>query len=77
MNNEWMIEILNDMRHLAFQNAMTGLAEHLDDAIIVAAIELQEASRAAGTTEGHDSKNRAVAGPLEDGGHASRSPETG
>ena len=42
MNNEWMIDVLADLRKFAVKQAMLELAEHLDDAILVAAVEIRE-----------------------------------
>jgi hypothetical protein len=44
MSQEWMIEILADIRAFAERNMMADLAEQLDDAIIVAARELNKQS---------------------------------
>jgi len=45
MTNEWMIDVLADLRNFAAKNAMLELAEHLDDAILVATIEIRDQSR--------------------------------
>ena len=45
MNNEWMIDVLADLRNFAAKQAMLELAEHLDDAILVAAVEIRDQSR--------------------------------
>ncbi len=57
MSNDWMIDVLKDMRQVALQNAMLDFAEHLDDAIIVAAVELGERQVNA-TVEEYDRENR-------------------
>lgn len=41
MTNEWMIDVLTDLRNFAEKQAMLELAEHLDDAILVAAVEIR------------------------------------
>ena len=41
MSQEWMIDVLVDLRQYALKNYYVGLAEQLDDAIIVAAVELR------------------------------------
>ena len=41
MKKDWMIDVLADLRAFALNNKMTVLAEHLDDAILVAATELK------------------------------------
>ncbi len=57
MCDDWMIDVLKDMRKVALQNAMLSFAEHLDDAILVAAVELEE--RQVSTTAGeNDRENR-------------------
>lgn len=44
MKKDWMIDVLADLRACALNNKMTVLAEHLDDAILVAASELARKS---------------------------------
>jgi hypothetical protein len=44
VKKDWMIDVLADLRACALNNEMTKLAEHLDDAIVVAASELSRAS---------------------------------
>ena len=44
VKKDWMIDVLADLRACALNNEMTKLAEHLDDAILVAASELAQAS---------------------------------
>lgn len=39
MSQHWMVDTLADLRQFARKNSMNQLAEHLDDAIIVAARE--------------------------------------
>ena len=45
MTNEWMIDVLSDLRNFAAKQAMLELAEHLDDAILVAAVEIRDQDR--------------------------------
>lgn len=40
MSQEWMIEVLRDLRSFAAENGMHGLAEQLDDTIHVATSEV-------------------------------------
>jgi hypothetical protein len=40
MSQEWMIDVLSDLRNFAQANGLAGLAEQLDDAILVAVTEL-------------------------------------
>lgn len=37
MSNEWMIDVLRDLRQFAFRNGLMALAEQLDDTIHIAA----------------------------------------
>ncbi|NNU78913.1 hypothetical protein HMH01_00545 [Halovulum dunhuangense] len=48
MSNEWMLDLLADIRNVAARNAMFELSEHLDDALLIAARELR--SGICGTT---------------------------
>ncbi len=54
MAQDWMIDILTDIRQYAQKNAMLELAEHLDDAIFVAAHELKTATVSSDALSGHD-----------------------
>jgi len=40
MSHEWMIDVLADLRQFANDNYYLGLAEQLDDAIVVATSEV-------------------------------------
>ena len=73
MCNDWMIDVLKDMRQVALQNAMLDFAEQLDDAIIVAAVELGEAQGNA-TVEEYDRENRQSIGSLARYGDAKPAP---
>ncbi|MBL1437077.1 MAG: hypothetical protein COB08_012885 [Rhodobacteraceae bacterium] len=44
VKKDWMIDVLADLRACAMNNKMTKLAEHLDDAIVVAVSEISRAS---------------------------------
>ena len=46
MSQEWIIDVLADLRQYAIRNYYIGLAEQLDDAIVVAAVEIRAASAA-------------------------------
>ncbi len=41
MKNDWMIDVLTDLRQYALRNYYINLAEQIDDAIVVAAVELK------------------------------------
>ena len=43
MTHEWMIDVLADLRQYAIRNYYLELAEQIDDAIVVAAVELRRA----------------------------------
>lgn len=40
MKNDWIMDVLTDLHTFAFENEMKGLANQLQDAQLVAAIEL-------------------------------------
>lgn len=40
MANEWIIDVMADIREFAQKHAMPALAERLDDAIFIAACEI-------------------------------------
>ncbi len=40
MKENWVIDVLSDLRSFAHQNALPQLAEHLDDARLIAAAEI-------------------------------------
>jgi len=73
MCNDWMIDVLKDMRKVALQNAMLDFAEQLDDAIIVAAVELGELQVNA-TVEEYDGKDRQSTRSLARYGDAEPAP---
>jgi len=41
MSQEWMIDVLTDLRSFAMKNGLISLAEQLDDTILVAASGLK------------------------------------
>lgn len=47
MANDWILDVLSDLRAFASLNGMPRLAEHLDDATLAAAAEIA-AAKAAG-----------------------------
>lgn len=57
MSQQWMIEILADLRNCASRNTMFHLAEQLDDAIIIAGREMRSTSDLPKFTSGHDDPN--------------------
>jgi len=63
VKKDWMIDVLADLRACALNNKMTKLAEHLDDAILVAASEFAHSSgREAGLGDCRDDEIRDVSG---------------
>ena len=46
MKNEWLIDVLADLRQFALRNNYIGLAEQLDDSIVTAAAELLQEAEA-------------------------------
>ncbi|PYC47844.1 hypothetical protein DI396_07065 [Litorivita pollutaquae] len=40
MQNDWILDVLSDLKTFASGNGLTALAEQLDDATLVAAAEL-------------------------------------
>jgi hypothetical protein len=48
MSQEWMIDVLTDLRAFALKNGLMALAEQLDDTILVAAAELAPLERMRG-----------------------------
>ena len=40
MSQEWMIDLLTDLKSFARKNGLMGLAEQLDDTLLIAAAEL-------------------------------------
>lgn len=46
MAQDWIIDVLADLRQYAIRNYHLRLAEHLDDAILAAAEEIRSAAQA-------------------------------
>jgi len=64
MSQEWMIDVLTDLRKFAHKNGLLGLAEQLDDSILVAATELKSSKREPMRTNGVAEQNPSVSGTL-------------
>jgi hypothetical protein len=60
MSRDWMIDVLADLRSFAGANTMPGLAECLDDAILVAAAEIRVDGASADMTITNAHKNGSV-----------------
>lgn len=55
MRQDWVLDVLADLRAFAQQNAYGALAEQLDDTILVAAADIHRvASCRAGQKNGHE-----------------------
>jgi hypothetical protein len=50
MSKEWIIEVLEDLKGFAATNDLPNLAEQLDEALVVAVTELEQAAGQAETT---------------------------
>jgi hypothetical protein len=71
MTNEWMIDVLADLRNFAAKQAMLELAEHLDDAILVAALEIRDQDRGRVVGVGvNDAKTGNISGTVEHNQHS-------
>lgn len=58
MRDDWVLDVLGDLRTFARQNAFSALAEQLDDTIIVAAADIHR--RGSGKTgRAHDHEGQA------------------
>jgi hypothetical protein len=55
MNQEWIVDVLTDLQVFAHQNEFGRLAEHLNEAKLIAALEV--ASRAKGADIGASGGN--------------------
>lgn len=54
MTDDWIIDVLTDLNKFARNNGMMALAEHLDDAKLIAASELMgQSKRQLGVIGGH------------------------
>ena len=40
MSNDWILDVLSDVKMFAKRNGLVGLAEQLDEALVVAALEI-------------------------------------
>ncbi len=64
MSQEWMIDVLTDLRKFAHKNGLLGLAEQLDDSILIAAAELKGNRREPPKTNGFAEQNPAISRTL-------------
>lgn len=56
MTQDWIIDVLNDLQKFASANGYGRLAEHLDDTIHVAALDIAADTRGEGMRETNGSK---------------------
>ncbi len=66
MKADWVIDILRDIRQFSEKNGMVELAEQLDDAIFIAALEIGMKTATAGTLKGATRNTGIIAGALAD-----------
>lgn len=53
MNNDWIIDVLRDLKKFSASNKLDHLAEHLDDTIMIAMSELASNVQSPQTTAGN------------------------
>ncbi|MEM8788479.1 MAG: hypothetical protein AAGE76_09480 [Pseudomonadota bacterium] len=69
MSQEWMLDVLSDLRSAAHKQAMYQLAELIDDAMMVAADELRTMSGSATVTGAHEDMDGDLPRPLAEREH--------
>ena len=62
MSQEWMIDVLQDLRNFAAKNELADLAEQLDDTIHIAVAELTVKAASGVVTEQNGEPNGSVPG---------------
>lgn len=62
MSEAWMLELIGAVRDVARSSGMSRLAEHLDDAMLVAASEFHAATFAADAQAGNDGQGSKPSG---------------
>lgn len=67
MNNEWITDVLSDLRAYAKQQSMVELAEHLDDVILVASTQVKKSSDHQSNLISYGKKTRNISGALATG----------
>lgn len=67
MSQEWMIDVLTDLKKFAHSNGLMALAEQLDDTILVATNELKTAENGQGQSGGYANTNRILSGAIAAG----------
>lgn len=51
MTNDWILDVLSDLRRFSRQNGLTHLATHLDDAELIALAEIANQTCPAGSAD--------------------------
>lgn len=64
MSQEWMIDVLTDLKKFAQTNGLMALAEQLDDSILVATSEINTAETGQGIHGGYANSNRILSGAV-------------
>lgn len=54
MAQDWIVDVLADLRSFALQNGLTSLAEQLDDTMLVAATEMAQTAEDAPNALDHN-----------------------
>ncbi|MEJ6709108.1 MAG: hypothetical protein QNK92_09980 [Amylibacter sp.] len=62
MSQDWMIDVLQDLRNFVEKNELTELAEQLDDTIHIAVAELTIQASSIAVAEQHAKPNGSVLG---------------
>jgi hypothetical protein len=70
MSRDWMIDVLVDLRSFAGANTLPGLAEAIDDAILIAAAELQVEGVSADVTIASNHQNGSAYRAHQENGYA-------
>lgn len=60
MPNEWILDVLTDLRLFAEQNGLSSLADQLDDTVLVAATEIASVGSSGGTNQKVDNGYAAI-----------------
>ncbi len=60
MSQEWIIDVLVDLRNFAGKNDLGKLVEQLDDTIHIAAAEISDIGQKSDVIERHGNKDRSV-----------------
>ena len=54
LSQEWMLDLITDLRGVAEKQAMFQLAEQLDDTLLIAAREIRQTAACQDVTSGED-----------------------